>query len=418
MSSLRPFGPVLLALVLTASLAAAASSDRPTLRSIQPPYFNADLSVAVDSMSRARVRAVVSIPYTELVWEKEAGRYTAGIGFVVELTPTKGRRRLYGDAWERRLSVADYATTRSARNQVVETREFEVPPGVYQVRVSAQDVRALMVAEVRDRLELEDPSRVPVSFSDLELGLVDSVGRFVALPARQYGYDSGEMAVRVSVLDRRAGPWPRAHAYRWRVVDESGATLREGDTTVTVPRPASPVVLRPTHGELFIGGYAFELELREGRTTWRTERAFEVDESGPPRGRDYEQMLEALAYVAEINEVEAMRTRDEAEQAVRWEEFWRRRDPTPETARNEYQVEFFRRLRYAERQFVGFGPGWRSDMGRAYIRYGPPDQVEQRPATSGQPALEIWFYNQPYRRLVFADREGFGRFTLLNPQGE
>jgi hypothetical protein len=30
----------------------------------------------------------------------------------------------------------------------------------------------------------------------------------------------------------------------------------------------------------------------------------------------------------------------------------------------------------------------------------------------------MWYYNQPYRRLVFADREGFGRYTLLNPQGE
>jgi hypothetical protein len=34
------------------------------------------------------------------------------------------------------------------------------------------------------------------------------------------------------------------------------------------------------------------------------------------------------------------------------------------------------------------------------------------------PALEIWYYNQPYRRLVFGDREGFGRFTLLNTSAE
>ena len=37
------------------------------------------------------------------------------------------------------------------------------------------------------------------------------------------------------------------------------------------------------------------------------------------------------------------------------------------------------------------------------------------PASTTTPQLEIWYYNQPYRRFVFADREGFGRFTLVSP---
>jgi len=113
-----------------------------------------------------------------------------------------------------------------------------------------------------------------------------------------------------------------------------------------------------------------------------------------------------------------MRGKSPDQQAALWDTFWKRRDPTPDTPRNEFQIEFFRRMRYAEQHFLGFGPGWRSDMGRTYIRFGPADQIEQRQATSGQPGLEIWYYNQPYRRLVFADREGFGRYTLLNPQGD
>jgi len=52
------------------------------------------------------------------------------------------------------------------------------------------------------------------------------------------------------------------------------------------------------------------------------------------------------------------------------------------------------------------------------VRHGPPDQVEQRSASTQSPALELWFYHQPYRRYVFADREGFGRYTLLQPAAE
>jgi len=72
-------------------------------------------------------------------------------------------------------------------------------------------------------------------------------------------------------------------------------------------------------------------------------------------------------------------------------------------------------VRFAEQHFQSYGPGWRSDMGRIYIKFGPPDQIENRPPTSQAPQLEVWYYNRPYRRFVFADREGFGRFVLMNP---
>ena len=98
--------------------------------------------------------------------------------------------------------------------------------------------------------------------------------------------------------------------------------------------------------------------------------------------------------------------------------FWARRDPSPDTPRNEALIEFFRRVRYADQHFQGMGPGWRSDMGRIYIKYGPPDQIENRPASTQSPQLELWYYNQPYRQFVFADREGFGRYVLVNPGAE
>ncbi len=397
---------------------ASASSDRPSLRSQQAPFFTADLAVAVDSSTRSKVKIVLSIPYPELDWERSGQGYSGGVDFVVELVPEKGQRRLYGDSWEKRLLLTEYSATVSHRNQLVESREFAVPAGRYSVRLEVQDVHSQLMSEVRDKLEVKDLSKVPVSFADLELGLVDSAGTFVPFPSRQFGFNSGGIAVRAVLVDRRVGEWPRPYHYHWRVLDDAGTSAAQGDTVVNVTRPAEPVVLRPTHSNLFIGGYTFELEMQEGKMSWRTTRTFEVEESGPPRGHDFDQMLEALAYIADNAEVEAMRNKSPDEQAALWEAFWRRRDPTPETARNEFQIEFFRRMRYADQHFLGFGPGWRSDMGRAYIRYGPPDQIEQRQASATQPALEIWYYNQPYRRLVFGDREGFGRFTLLNPQVE
>jgi GWxTD domain-containing protein len=187
---------------------------------------------------------------------------------------------------------------------------------------------------------------------------------------------------------------------------------------VTVSHSAEPIVVRPQNTDLFIGSYTLEVELAEGRSRWRVERSFEVEESGPPRGREFERMLEPLAFIATSAEIEQLRSLPVEQQAAGWEAFWRRRDPTPETGRNEAMIEFFRRVHYAEEHFQGFGPGWRSDMGRIYIKLGPADQVESRPATAQSPQQEIWYYNRPYRRLVFEDREGFGRYVLVTPTFE
>lgn len=69
------------------------------------------------------------------------------------------------------------------------------------------------------------------------------------------------------------------------------------------------------------------------------------------------------------------------------EQFWMRRDPDPRTADNSFKEEHYRRIAYANQHFASGIPGWKTDRGRIYIMYGPPDQKEEHP-TGGA-------YNRP-----------------------
>ena len=62
------------------------------------------------------------------------------------------------------------------------------------------------------------------------------------------------------------------------------------------------------------------------------------------------------------------------------EQFWLRRDATPDTAENEYKEEHYRRIAYANEHFAAGVPGWRTDRGRMYIMYGKPDEIEAHPS--------------------------------------
>ena len=96
-------------------------------------------------------------------------------------------------------------------------------------------------------------------------------------------------------------------------------------------------------------------------------------------------------------------TDDEREQFIY--EFWRRRDPDPDTDENEYKEEYYERIAYANEHFSSGKPGWMTDRGRIYIKFGKPTEVEshptggpyERPSYHGGGStvtypFEIWFY--------------------------
>jgi GWxTD domain-containing protein len=98
--------------------------------------------------------------------------------------------------------------------------------------------------------------------------------------------------------------------------------------------------------------------------------------------------------------------------------FWTKRDPTPGTPDNEAQATYYRSINEANQRFHEGGaariPGWRTDRGRIFIRYGAPDEVLRRPQTGPTPPYEVWKYTQRrLRKFVFLDETKFGNYALI-----
>lgn len=87
-----------------------------------------------------------------------------------------------------------------------------------------------------------------------------------------------------------------------------------------------------------------------------------------------------VAYIISESERRAflqLSTNEEREEFI--EQFWLRRDPTPDTVENEEKEEHYRRIAYANERFASGKPGWKTDRGRIYIMHGPPDAIESHP---------------------------------------
>lgn len=71
-------------------------------------------------------------------------------------------------------------------------------------------------------------------------------------------------------------------------------------------------------------------------------------------------------------------TNEEREQFI--EQFWQRRNPDPDSVENTYKEEHYRRIAYANEHYSSGIPGWKTDRGRIYIMWGPPDEVDSHPS--------------------------------------
>ena len=130
----------------------------------------------------------------------------------------------------------------------------------------------------------------------------------------------------------------------------------------------------------------------------------------------------------------ALKTDEERENFI--ENFWRRRDPNPDTEENEYREEYYERIAYANEHYASGIPGWKTDRGRTYIAWGKPDGVESHPSggaydrpsyegggsTTTYP-FEVWFYRHldgvgDGVEIEFVDPTGTGEYRIARSPNE
>jgi GWxTD domain-containing protein len=138
-----------------------------------------------------------------------------------------------------------------------------------------------------------------------------------------------------------------------------------------------------------------------------------------------------VAYIITSDEKKAfnaLKTDEERENFI--ENFWRRRDPNPDTEENEFREEYYERIAYANEHFASGIPGWMTDRGRIYITWGKPDSVESHPSggsydrpsyegggsTTTYP-FEVWFYRHLDNvgdgvEIEFVDPTGTGEYKI------
>lgn len=439
----------MLRFLLTSAMAAAVLTPAAPLQAQDALAMRAVRYYRSDG-GRTLVKAFVQVPYTML--------QPTGTGPDAIMAYSVSARVLDGSGmsllpepmvWQGRVPASMKAPNASSLEQM----EFALAPGTYRVEVTVED--SVSGKKSQASTEIQGYPSVPAA-SDLLLSPAMRVADANDTIPQSGEMRAGNTLIVPATMLRLTPLRPKAYyfleAYTSSTQEQAGtmqvAVLDTKGASITQTSPA-PVRV-PSGGGVLKGQLDLD-GLPEGRYTLRvsvslegktTERSAEFEMAGLDETLTADTAVLAATretdegYFAALNEAQLdsaaaplvliaksreMNTYESLSPAAKRRflaEFWKSRDQSPETQRNEERERFYGAIAYANRQYrVGRGKqelGWQTDRGRVYTRLGAPDDILRRVPTGQAPPYEVWRYTRgKLRYYVFADRTGIGGYNLI-----
>lgn len=411
---------IAIALVVLVALSSGAGAlsryEAGPLASMGEIGFSADVLAVPQLSGGVTVRITYTVAFDELFFVRHEDRFRARYE-VTAILYDRHENQVAGDSWIRSVEVDDYAETNASRRAKRDALEITVEPGDYRLRLEIRSLDTRAFGLIERPLEIPEvaPGRLVVGslvFERETTGDSARQGDFGPNPTHRYGQDRPTIRVRIPVYgDPGARYLLRAAARQddgyLSVVFEDTVVQSSWETVHTLDFSAL---------DLEVGTYELDatiVPLTDGPES-RARDYFLVVTSPRSWGEDFDKMVAQISYVASRTEVERLLEAAEDERDEAWEAFWEGRDPTPGTEDNEFRDEFLRRLGHANTHFRTTAEGWQTDMGRIYIQYGEPDDIDSHPIGKTLDAWEIWYYYEHHRKFLFIDRDGFGEYKLVD----
>jgi len=404
-------------LVFAARLAAQPQEMRFSRDADLPEFYYDVPMIASPDSGKTRLECYVKVAYGELTFVRDGDRFRAKYELSVILLDPRGSQ-VDGKIRTLETTVQHYDSTISRRAFSSTVTRFDVKPGKYELVLSIMDFDSKKSGIKKIPLAVPERTRTGLSVSDLILAdrvTADSSGRPV--PSASVTADFADAQDTLFLwFEIEAGPNIQTVPVEVRIFDLKGGVLRSEKAEKAVETPCTVCVIPIPRGDLKGGRYRLEVIAGEGAGQVRRSRSFSVHWAGMPmQTSDLDKAVDQLQYIAKRGEIKRIKKLRNDERLTAFKEFWKERDPTPETEGNEIMEEYYRRVEFSNQNFGTFMEGWKSDRGMVYIMLGPPNEVDRHPFEAGSKPYEVWTYESINRYFIFIDQTGLGDYRLAAP---
>lgn len=362
-----------------------------------------------NSATSIRIEFYLQLSYATLLFERLDSSFIGRYQVSAEIRD-KQNVPIAGKIWQKEIVVADYEDSQQTSNWAINQFNLNLNIGKekkFAGMLRVEDLNSLQKKEFDIVLE------VPNQLSDIRL---KKSGK--ANPTRSYSVtDTSELEWEVYSYNPLSTDTCTVTFWRDRKILNSWVSLPSGvkKTTGIWVKEYKAQLAFADLPDLENGSYFFRIiynptqEQKNVKITIANPFYLSI--------KTFLEKVEELCYIATEEEMRELRNALPSERQRLWNEFWRKKDPTPTTEENEVMDDYFKRIEYCKEHFGRGDKGYKSDRARVYMKFGAPDLIESNPFERSSQPYEIWYYYNPNLRFVFVDVSGFGEYILTSGQG-
>lgn len=388
------------------------------------PHFEVALNnTASEFEDESRLIFILKVVNDELQFIKSRGKkFQADYDLTVTLFDTSGEetsRKTHSG----KIIAQNFDEVNSLELYDITGLYFDVSPDRYNFKIELYDKETRRTGTQEGFVVLRDFSKPEVMFS--EVIVVDSV--IIAQKIEQdFLTDVADLKLKGSnyyaYFEIYNVPEKDSVQIKYEIVDSKDQILDTGDKLVLSRGRITAVYLELENSGSVNKKNRIKILTQTKASSFSAEQNINCFcESSFSAFENLAESIEPLVYIAKKDEFKKLKQAQGEEQINLFKAFWAKRDPTPDTPRNEYFDEYYQRVEFANKRFTQNKDGWRTEMGMIYILLGAPDYIEEAnyydrfadPIALRKPAL-VWQYLSLRRRVVFTYKAGEYRIANYN----
>ncbi|ACF14324.1 hypothetical protein Ctha_1867 [Chloroherpeton thalassium ATCC 35110] len=392
-----------------------------------PPPFDLKIYSFRATERHNRVDVYLKFNHDMLSFIKQAEHFSARYLIVADFFDAETEKMLVEKTWAEKIVVETYEETISKKAVQAKTYTLELPLGNYTAMLRIIDQQSNQTFAVQKNIENAIDGSAKFSISSLML-IAETPRRIEE--RKVFSPNFSGMLFEKNETPRIYYEIYNSNRARRRVLAEY-TILAVGQETEQKDRYTKILKLDSLKTEILDdiptqqltgGDYRLELALFDSSQAQpalvKASCAFRIRITGLAiYVPNLNEAISQLQYIADSDQIEyILAAKSDSAKIQRFNEFWKKRDPSPGTEINELMAEYYNRVNYADQHFSSYMKGWRTDMGMIYIKYGAPDFVERHPFSTSTRPYEVWEFHQHRRRFIFVDMNGFGDYRLTVPE--
>jgi len=418
---------LILSVLICAVSFAQVETSSPRSYSEPQFYFNA-LNFAGDlNENESRVDIYVQVPYEFLQFTKGDDYYSAKYEVTVSIFTSKGKL-VTERGWTHEVKTSNFNETISRAYWDLSSSFIKLPLGDYKISVQVVDLDTKRGFRKEGFVTVRNFAKNPITMSDIMMvssvkienetkTIIPNISKTITSTNQNFYlffevYNNTDKSDSINITYK-------INRIKKKKKTES-ISVYSGEATEFVKPGKNSIIVEVKNPNLGFGDYIIFVEARlksnsDNYSIAQTPFLVRWHEF-PELISDLDKAIEQLVYIAKPEEINYIKSApNEAEKERRFLEFWRKKDPTPNTLKNELMEEYYGRVKYANEHFSHYIEGWKTDMGMVYIIFGPPSSVDRHPFDIDSKPYEIWYYYEINRRFIFLDESGFGDYRLITP---